>query len=225
MYSHFITGTPAIIHPQVCSPTQPESNQSDSGQREGPVGGRGPLASAESRGTSGVRIHTTLSPAPFLTHSQLTPAQKRFLGSVAGSQSAQRVYSLVNQYYLNVLHRCTRPGLQEEASMLPGTAETTQDPEELQAKAVKRAKHKQPITTAAARHSGKTSLTKLPPKKTRLPAKVKSPNTKKNKTKKGIDSWSEPLGEEEDFEASLRESLSSLSMEDDEDSVYGDSPR
>ncbi|CAL8283373.1 unnamed protein product [Lota lota] len=134
-------------------------------QREGPL-----EAPSESCGAV-VRIHTTLSPAPFLKHPQLTPAQKRYLDSVAGSQSAERVYSLVNQHYLNVLRRRIRPGPQEEYSMVPVAAEVeiAQEPEEPQSKAVRRAKHKQPIRTAAAaaKHSGKMSLTKVPAKKTR----------------------------------------------------------
>ncbi|CAL8298248.1 unnamed protein product [Arctogadus glacialis] len=186
-------------------------------QREGPVEG------------TVVRIHTTLGPAPFLKHPQLTPAQRRYLGAAAGPRSAERVYGLVNRHYLNVLRRSIRPGpLEEEDGMAlgPAEAETALEPEEPQSKTGGRGKHKQPIkTAAAAKHSGKTSLTKLSAKK-RPRAKVQPPKAKqnKNKTETGHDSRSELLAGD-DLEASLRQSLSSLSMEDDLDSVNGDSPR
>ncbi|CAL8287960.1 unnamed protein product [Gadus morhua 'NCC'] len=185
-------------------------------QREGPVEG------------TVVRIHTTLSPAPFLKHPELTPAQRRYLAAAAGPRSAERVYGLVNRHYLNVLRRSIRPGpLEEEDGMAlgPAKAETALEPEEPQSKTVERGKHKQPIKTAAAaaKHSGKANLTKLPAKKRPL-AKVQPPNAKQNKNKTKTDSWSELLAGD-DLEATLRESLSSLSMEDDLDSVNGDSPR
>ncbi|CAL8303077.1 unnamed protein product [Boreogadus saida] len=189
-------------------------------QREGPVEG------------TVVRIHTTLSPAPFLKHPELTPAQRRYLGgaaAVAGPRSAERVYDLVNRHYLNVLRRSVRPGpLEEEDGMAlgPAEAETALEPEEPQSKTGGRGKHKQPIKTAAAaaaKHSGKTSLTKLPAKK-RPRAKVQPPKAKQNKNKTETDSRSE-VQAGDDLEASLRQSLSSLSVEDDLDSVNGDSPR
>ncbi|KAG9335090.1 hypothetical protein JZ751_005766, partial [Albula glossodonta] len=42
-------------------------------------------------------------------HPRLTPGQKRYLCSIATTHSTEHVRRVMQQHYLNVLHRCTQP--------------------------------------------------------------------------------------------------------------------
>ncbi|XP_034530225.1 uncharacterized protein LOC117805780 isoform X2 [Notolabrus celidotus] len=68
-----------------------------------------------------IHIPKTMTSAPFLKHSALTPAQKEYLYSIAASYSAAHVRNLINQHYMNVLHRCIRAGNNPDREDLVGS--------------------------------------------------------------------------------------------------------
>uniref|UniRef100_A0A671WGC3 Protein FAM216A n=1 Tax=Sparus aurata TaxID=8175 RepID=A0A671WGC3_SPAAU len=57
-----------------------------------------------------ITIPKTMTGAPFLRHSALTPAQKEYLYTIAASSSTTHVRNLITQHYMNVLHRCVCTG-------------------------------------------------------------------------------------------------------------------
>nr|XP_029136217.1 uncharacterized protein LOC114921085 [Labrus bergylta] len=57
-----------------------------------------------------VQIPQTMTAGPFLKHTALTPAQKEYLYTIAASYSTAHVRDLINQHYMNVLHRCIPTG-------------------------------------------------------------------------------------------------------------------
>lgn len=56
----------------------------------------------------------TVTAAPFLNHTVLTPAQREFVHAVAASHSAAHARRLITQHYLNVLHSCVQTGSKPE---------------------------------------------------------------------------------------------------------------
>uniref|UniRef100_A0A3P8PHG8 Protein FAM216A n=1 Tax=Astatotilapia calliptera TaxID=8154 RepID=A0A3P8PHG8_ASTCA len=57
-----------------------------------------------------IQIPTSVTTASFLKHAALTPAQRKYLYSIAASYSTEHVRRLVTQHYMNVQYRCIRAG-------------------------------------------------------------------------------------------------------------------
>ncbi|KAK1891380.1 Protein FAM216A [Dissostichus eleginoides] len=57
-----------------------------------------------------IKIPKSLTAGPHLKHAALSPAQRKYLCSVAASHSPARVRQLITQHYINVLHRCIPAG-------------------------------------------------------------------------------------------------------------------
>ncbi|KAM7376386.1 hypothetical protein PAMP_006127 [Pampus punctatissimus] len=103
-----------------------------------------------------IPISKTMTAAPFLTHTALTPAQKQYLYTVAASYSTTHVRNLITQHYMNVLHRCTRAGYNPERDNNPvGTSLKHQSD------VPSSVKHKERLNTGT-RNPGKSFLPKIP---------------------------------------------------------------
>ncbi|KAJ8384925.1 hypothetical protein AAFF_G00197330 [Aldrovandia affinis] len=63
------------------------------------------LQSSQTQRMETIHIPMALAAGPFLQHTRLTPGQKRYLCSIANTEHVRRV---MQQHYLNVLHRCTK---------------------------------------------------------------------------------------------------------------------
>ncbi|CAK6980984.1 family with sequence similarity 216 member A [Scomber scombrus] len=113
-----------------------------------------------------IPIPKTMTAAPFLTHTALTPAQKEYLYTIAASYSTTHVRNLITQHYMNVLHRCIRAGNNHERDdNLVGTAANDAS-EKYQSDVPSRAKQKGKLNTGA-RNPGKSPLPKVPARQAR----------------------------------------------------------
>ncbi|XP_069391640.1 protein FAM216A [Paralichthys olivaceus] len=114
-----------------------------------------------------IRIPETMTAAPFLKHSALTPAQREYLYTVSASCSSAHVRGLITRHYMNVLHRCKRAGFNSDSHDLIVTSVTSPESEGEKRQTTKqsdvssRARHKAKISTSA-RHPGKSFLPKIP---------------------------------------------------------------
>ncbi|XP_070777207.1 protein FAM216A [Enoplosus armatus] len=174
------------------------------------------------RHETAVQIPKTMTAAPFLKHTALTPAQKEYLYTIAASYSTAHVRNLITQHYMNVLHRCIRAGYNPERDDVvvtpvssPGTDESDKH------KVPSRAKHKEKMNTSA-RNPGKSFLPKLPNRQARLSTSSVSQQrtmkkstttspTLRRKRRARIKLLEEEEEEEEGLDDSLSECLSSLS--------------
>ncbi|XP_060919559.1 protein FAM216A [Labrus mixtus] len=158
-----------------------------------------------------------MTAGPFLKHTALTPAQKEYLYTVAASYSTAHVRDLINQHYMNVLHRCIPTGHDPERDdlvvpssvNLPGTEGRSKHPSGV----FSPTKHKEKIQTGA-RNPGKSSLSNTPSRQTRdhmrLRGRVK------------LSQKQEEEEEEEEEEDSLSECLSPLSVGERDDDTSSD---
>ncbi|CAJ1074574.1 uncharacterized protein LOC117805780 isoform X2 [Xyrichtys novacula] len=69
-----------------------------------------PQAKRQLQEAPAIQIPKTMTAAPFLKHAALTPAQKKYLYTIAASYSTAHVRNVINQHYMNVLHRCIQAG-------------------------------------------------------------------------------------------------------------------
>ncbi|XP_036384699.1 uncharacterized protein LOC118777696 [Megalops cyprinoides] len=69
-----------------------------------------PPQSSERQHIQTIHIPKALVAAPFLQHPALTPGQKRYLYSIAKVYSTEHIRRVMQQHYLNVLHRCIDTG-------------------------------------------------------------------------------------------------------------------
>nr|XP_029138734.1 protein FAM216A-like [Labrus bergylta] len=131
-----------------------------------------------------VQIPQTMTAGPFLKHTALTPAQKEYLYTIAASYSTAHVRDLINQHYMNVLHRCIPTGHDPERDdlvvpssvNLPGTEGRSKHPSGV----FSPTKHKEKIQTGA-RNPGKSSLSNTPSRQTRSYNTAASKQTKMEK--------------------------------------------
>ncbi|XP_039897406.1 protein FAM216A isoform X2 [Simochromis diagramma] len=65
-----------------------------------------------------IQIPTSVTTASFLKHTALTPAQRKYLYSIAASYSTEHVRRLVTQHYMNVQHRCIRADYNHKRGIL-----------------------------------------------------------------------------------------------------------
>ncbi|XP_071353758.1 protein FAM216A isoform X2 [Trachinotus anak] len=112
-----------------------------------------------------IQIPKTMTAAPFLKHTALTPAQKEYLYTVAASCSTAHVRSVITQHYMNVLHRRIQAGYNRDRDDLVVTSPEN-DSEKSQSQVSSRVKHKGKRNTSA-RHPGKSSLPKIPNRQAR----------------------------------------------------------
>ncbi|XP_044022222.1 protein FAM216A [Siniperca chuatsi] len=196
---------------------------------------RPPAARCEPQHVTTVQIPKTMTAAPFLKHTALTPAQKEYLYTIAASSSAAHVRNLITRHYMNVLHRCIRAGYSPERDDLvasvtsPGTNESHKHRSEVPS----RAKHKEKTNTSG-RDPGKSFLPKIPNRQARL---SNASGSKQRKMKKSTTSptlrpkrprrariklLEEEEEEEEGLGDCLRECLSSLSLGEWDDDTFSD---
>ncbi|XP_042244695.1 family with sequence similarity 216 member A [Thunnus maccoyii] len=117
--------------------------------------------------TTTIPIPKTMTTAPFLTHTALTPAQKEYLYTVAASYSTTHVRDLITQHYMNVLHRCIRAGNNPERdNNLVATSAANDASAKHQSDVPSRVKHKGKLNTGA-RNPGKSLLPKIPSRQAR----------------------------------------------------------
>ncbi|KAM3595607.1 uncharacterized protein V6R79_026149 [Siganus canaliculatus] len=190
------------------------------------------------RHTSQIHIPKTMTLAPFLKHTALTPAQREYLYAVAASCSAAHVRNLISQHYVNVLHRRVRTEFdaEEEEEEDDAVFPAARHCDKLQSEA----KHKHKINTKA-RNPGKSFPPKTHSRRVRFSntfsskqGKVKkrrtSPRLRRKSPKRSRVQLLEDEDENEDEDeegrgASLSESLSSLSVADWEDDGLSDIQR
>ncbi|KAL3049480.1 hypothetical protein OYC64_008852 [Pagothenia borchgrevinki] len=128
-----------------------------------------------------IKIPKSLTAGPHLKHAALSPAQRKYLCSVAASHSAAHVRQLITQHYMNVLHRCIpADGSPEREELVESSVADKRDkhPPEVQL----RAKHRKKIKSGA-KNSGRSCPPKTSNKKSRLSKKSASKPTKTNKHK------------------------------------------
>ncbi|KAL3969152.1 hairy and enhancer of split related with YRPW motif [Sarotherodon galilaeus] len=163
-----------------------------------------------------IQIPTSVTTASFLKHTALTPAQRKYLYSIAASYSTEHVRSLVTQHYMNVQYRCIRADYNHKRDILleASVASPGNDREDhlskTQSEVSSRSKNKSKIS---ARHSGKPLS-----QRTKKPGET-SFNTSASthrKPKKGTFPSLIRLSDEEEEQGrptdSLSECLSSLSV-------------
>ncbi|KAM8736934.1 protein FAM216A isoform 1-T2 [Acanthopagrus schlegelii] len=172
-----------------------------------------------------ITIPKTMTGAPFLKHSALTPAQKEFLYSIAASSSTTHVRNLITQHYMNVLHRCIRTGDDTVGTSLPETNEGEKHRSEVSSQG----KHKEKINTSA-KNPGKSFLPKIPNRRARISntSATKQRSMKKPTTtspavrRKRVRIRLLEEEEEEGLTDSLSDCLSSLSVGEWDDDVLSD---
>lgn len=109
-----------------------------------------------------IQIPTSVTTASFLKHTALTPAQRKYLYSIAASYSTEHVRSLVTQHYMNVQYRCIRADYNHKRDILEASVASPGNDREdhlskTQSEVSSRSKNKSKIS---ARLSGKPSLPK-----------------------------------------------------------------
>ncbi|XP_063764544.1 protein FAM216A-like [Eleginops maclovinus] len=174
-----------------------------------------------------ITIPKSLTAGPHLKHAALSPAQRKYLYSVAASYSPAHVRQLITRHYMNVLHRCIPADGSHVVSSV--AEERDRHPSEVHLSA----KHRKKIKSGA-RNSGKPCLAKTSNRKARLSktTATKPTKTKKRKTKPPKLTRKSPGRarirllekdkEEEGPDDFLSECFSSLSMEGWEDDTLSD---
>ncbi|XP_058470685.1 uncharacterized protein LOC131444415 [Solea solea] len=109
-----------------------------------------------------VQIPKTVSTGPFLKHSALTPAQRKFLFSVSSSSSSAHVRGLITQHYMNVLHRCIRADDLAVTSVTSPDLTESRKHQTLMTRADISSKMKHNENIHSAKHPEKSFLPKLP---------------------------------------------------------------
>ncbi|KAK5886618.1 hypothetical protein CesoFtcFv8_017632 [Champsocephalus esox] len=145
-----------------------------------------------------IKIAKSLSAGPHLKHAALSPAQKKYLCSVAASHSPARVRQLITQHYMNVLYRCIpADGSPEREELVESSDKRDKHPPEVQL----RVKHRKKIKSGA-KNSGRSCHPKTSNQNSRI---------------RLLDEE-----EEEGPEDFLSDCFSSLSMEGWEDDTFSD---
>ncbi|XP_041809915.1 protein FAM216A [Chelmon rostratus] len=181
-----------------------------------------------------VQIPKTMTAAPFLKHTALTPAQKEYLYTIAASYSTTHVRNLITQHYLNVLRRCTRTGHNPEGGDLVRTSVTSQrtnESDKQPSEVFSRVKHKEKTSTSA-RNAGKSFLPKIPNRRAlsnttaskhrMMKKRTSSPVLRRRRARIRLLEEEEEEEEEEGLDDSLSECLSSLSVEEPDDDTFSD---
>ncbi|XP_073338819.1 protein FAM216A [Pagrus major] len=181
-----------------------------------------------------IKIPKTMTAAPFLKHSALTPAQKEYLYTIAASSSATHVRNLITQHYMNVLHRCIRTGCNPEGDDTVGTSLPETNDGKHRPEVSSRVKHKEKINTSA-KNPGKSFLPKIPNRRAGISntsatkqRSMKKPTTtsptvrRKSPRRVRIRLLEEEEQEEEGLNDSLSDCLSSLSVGEWDDDVLLD---
>lgn len=224
--------------PRLCSELQESKTALTASTLSGFKLHRVSAAKRETQLRHGVTIHIpkTLTSAPFLKHTELTPAQREYLYTVAASYSPEHVRNLINQHYMNVLHRCIRTDCspeREEPLVTSQTALETDEREQTPSDLPVRPK-RESKSNAGAKNPGKSILPKISTRAARISNSSASKQTKvKKRTKTASSSvrGKSPrrlrmmkLLEEEDDELndSLSECMSSLSIGEWEDDIFSD---
>ncbi|XP_062409786.1 protein FAM216A [Sardina pilchardus] len=175
-----------------------------------------------------IHIPTTLAEAPFLQHARLTPGQKRYLSTIAGVHSAEHVWKLLQQHYMNIAHRCIRTGLDSVTDFSTISESLEPTPSLSQASVAETETLPKIVDKPGQKHlkKVKNSLPKIDNRRKRTAAK--NVHSKKGATRKSTvsgdqtnisttkgASLSKP--DDTDDDDSLDELIKALSMEDDED--------
>ncbi|XP_062339873.1 protein FAM216A isoform X1 [Osmerus eperlanus] len=184
---------------------------------------------APSRHMKTIHIPKTIAKAPFLENSYLTPGQRRYLHTIADTCSTGHVHKLIQQHYMNVLHRCIQAGQHLVKDDIVGNQEVESLPNENESEIQKQSGPKNRERKSSVR-SGKTTLPKIPNRHSRTfsdnsPSKhrkakkhtanrvatMKKPKPGRSKL------WEDDLPFDlEEADDSLSECLSSLSMMEEE---------
>ncbi|KAF3700766.1 Protein FAM216A [Channa argus] len=183
----------------------------------------------------------TTTAGPLLMHAALTPAQRRYLCTIAASYGPTRVRHLITQHYINVLHRwkCTgHSSDRDEVTVMavtPHESESGKGQSLSQSEVPSRAKHKERKNTNS-QPPGKSFLPNIPDREKRFsrtlaskPRKMKMHKTTSPKIKRSPRRFKNRLLKEEEDEEeegkgnSLSQYLSSLSVGEQDQCSFSDS--
>ncbi|XP_046870920.1 protein FAM216A [Hypomesus transpacificus] len=183
---------------------------------------------APSRHMKTIHIPKTMAKAPYLANSYLTPGQRRYLHTIADTCSMEHVHKLIQQHYMNVLHRCIQAGQHLVKDDIMENLEVESLPYEHESEIQKHSGPKNRERKGSVL-SGKTTLPKIPnrhlrtfsdnsPSKQRK-AKKHTANrvaTMKKPKPRRFELWKDDLPFDLEADDSLSECLSSLSMREEE---------
>ncbi|XP_034051531.1 uncharacterized protein LOC117532321 isoform X2 [Thalassophryne amazonica] len=122
-----------------------------------------------------IHIPKTVTTATSLKHTELTPAQREYLCTIAATYSTAHVRDLISQHYMNVLHGCIRTDYIPEKShfaVTPTTSPENGKCDEHQSSLTSRRKQKWKTATNQ-RKTEKSFLPKIPNRQNRLSTSAK----------------------------------------------------